>query len=197
MNIASRPFPCGHYIQPYIDAALELQRRERIKPEHIVSIQCPIPDYMIPLVCEPREEKLRPKTPWHARYSLQHCISEALSTGGLDKYSCNQEALADGRYSDLAAKVFGVPAENNEPRTQWSGEVHIRLKNGTAWRHRIAHLRGTPQNPMNKAAIVEKFNRNADGILTSRGIDLAIDALLTLEQSDNVSTMLKPLSVLP
>ena len=196
LNIASRPFPCGHYIQPYIDAALELQQRDKIKLEQIVSIQCPVPEYMIPLVCEPREEKLRPKTPWHARYSLQHCIAEALSTGGLDKYSCNPSALAEGRFSDLAAKVYGVPAGTNEPRTQWSGEVHVALHDGTTRRHRIAHLRGTPQNPMNQADIVKKFYRNADGVLTPEGIDHSVDVLLSLELSDNISTMLKTLSTL-
>ena len=193
LNIASRPFPCGHYIQPYIDAALELQQCEDLRLDQIVSIECPMPGYMIPLVCEPRDEKLRPKTSWHARYSLPHCIAEALSTGGLDKHSFDPAALADGRFAGLAAKVFGVTAETNEPRTQWSGEVHVTSRDGSKRRHRIDHLRGTPHNPMNVADMIEKFRRNAEGVLTPAGIDHAVNALLGLEKCDNVAALLEML----
>ena len=193
VNIASRPFPCGHYIQPYIDAALELQRREKVPLDKIAAIECPMPSYMIPLVCEPRDEKLRPKTPWHARYSLPHCIAEALTTGGLDKNSFDTAALADGRFAALAASVGGVVAESDELRTQWSGEVRFALRDGSILRHRIDHLRGTPQNPMTEADIVEKFCRNVEGVLEPEAVDHVVESLLLLSHCSDVTALLDTL----
>ena len=194
LNIASRPFPCGHYIQPYVDAALELQRREKLQLDQIVAIKCPMPNYMIPLVCEPRNEKLQPKTPWHARYSLPHCVAEALSTGSLDKHSFDPSAIANQRFAGLASKVSGVISKFNEPRTQWSGEVHVTLRDGTIKSHRIEHLRGTPHNPMDETDIIDKFRRNALGVLSPADINRSVDALLAIDRSNDINTMLEMLS---
>ena len=193
LNIASRPFPCGHYIQPYIDAALELQRRECVPVDEIAAVECPMPSYMIPLVCEPRDEKLRPKTSWHARYSLPHCMAEALTTGGLSKHSFDPVTLEDGRFAALAATVRGVAAEAEEPRTQWSGAARFTLRDGSQLRHRIDHLRGTPENPMSESDIVDKFRRNAEGALTPVAIDHAVETLLTLETCADITALVQTL----
>ena len=48
-----------------------------------------VPAGEVPIVCEPRESKLRPRTPYDAQFSLAYSVAAALVDGrvGLDTYA--------------------------------------------------------------------------------------------------------------
>ncbi len=194
-NVASRPYPCGHYIQPFLDACAALAGNEGIGlVENIVEIVCLVADYMVPLICEPRLEKLAPKTSWHARYSLQICVAELLVSGRFDKTSLSQRSLNDERIRTLAAKVScRVDAEARD-RNKWSGDVQISWTDGRVAHHRVEHLRGTPGNPMSDDDIYSKFRANAAGVLADSQIDPTIERIRTLEDVDDVRSAFASLS---
>ncbi|HYE92729.1 MAG TPA: MmgE/PrpD family protein, partial [Terriglobales bacterium] len=62
LRIGFKPYPCCHYLHAYIDCALRLRREQRVEPDSIVAVECRVPAAELPIVCEPRAVKLRPRT---------------------------------------------------------------------------------------------------------------------------------------
>jgi 2-methylcitrate dehydratase PrpD len=165
-SIAPKAYPCGHYIQPMIDAALELRRQHAFEPNEVRTIRCSMPAYVVPLVAEPVEEKRRPNTSFHGRFSLQHSMAEALIQGDLDKNSFAERNLVDPRFNKLADKIEVVIDPLATDRRRLGGTVEIELIDGQRNSFTVADMRGMPQNPMSEADLVRKFRMNASGVIT-------------------------------
>jgi 2-methylcitrate dehydratase PrpD len=194
LNIAPRAYPCGHYIQPFIDAALHIVRDHAIAVNEIEEVVCLVADYMVPLICEPAAEKIRPATSWHARYSLPFCIAECLLTRGFDKHSLAAKDLDDERYTALCRRIaYRVDPAASANRGQWSGEVQLTLRGGRQFHHRVEHMHGTPENPMTEAELIAKFLHNTSGVLPADKSEQIVDRILHLEDEDDIRAMLRPL----
>jgi hypothetical protein len=81
--------PCCHYNHAYLDCALALRREHGIEPDAIAAIECRVAAGELPIVCEPRESKLRPRITYDAQFSLAYSVAAALIDGrvGLDTYT--------------------------------------------------------------------------------------------------------------
>ncbi|MDO8280937.1 MAG: MmgE/PrpD family protein [Burkholderiaceae bacterium] len=193
MNVAPRAYPCGHYIQPFIDAALQLNATRPVAPDDIADVLCLVADYMVPLICEPALEKTQPATSWHARYSLPFCIAECFIAGSFTKHSLALKDLTDARYAALTRKVRYMVDPTATDRTQWSGEVRVTLKSGEEIRHRIDHMHGTPANPITQDELIAKFFHNASGVLSQSQSEQTVERLLALDRADDIRTVFAPL----
>jgi 2-methylcitrate dehydratase PrpD len=197
MSIASKVYPCGHYIQPFLDAAAALQSAYAPAVTDIVEIRCAVAEYMIPLICEPVSEKVEPNTSWHGRLSLQHSIAELLVTGRLDKRGYARKSLDDPHIVNLRRRVTFEPDPDASDRRSWAGDVTIRLKDGRSLRHRLAHMRGTPGNRLGVEDIVAKFRSNAEGVITHDNAERCIEFALALERLEDVSRLVATLAPQP
>lgn len=193
LNVVPRAYPCGHYIQPFIAAALGLREQQAVVIEDIVEIQCLVPEYWIPLICEPRDEKIRPATSWHARYSVQFCVAESLLANAFDKRSLSQSNLTDERFLSLAQKVTYAVDPLATDRSRWSGEVVVTFKSGLTRRHRVDDLIGTPRHPMSETQLIDKFIHNADGVLPMHVSQQFIEQVIHLEKITDINTIFAPL----
>ncbi len=136
LAIGFKPYPCCHYLHAFLDCALALREAHRLAPEAIDSIECLVPPAGMPIVCEPRPAKLRPRTPYDAQFSLPFSVAAAFIDGrvGLDTYAA--ERLDDAR-------------------------ILVRLRDGRRVEAHEADGRGGPARPLPEGAIVEKFRDNA------------------------------------
>lgn len=194
LNIAPRAFACGHYIQPFLDAALTLVQQNDVPPGDVAKIECSVADYMVPLICEPAAEKLAPATSWHARYSLPFCIAECVVRRSFTKHSLALADLTSDAHLKLASKVSYRIDPSAADRTQWSGEVAITFRDGRKISHRVQNMRGTAQNPMTEDDLVKKFMHNAEGILTISRAEQVSELLLNLDRVDDVRHVLSALA---
>lgn len=194
LNVASKSYPTGYVIQPFIEAVRTLTSQQRIVVKDIHHVTCRIADYAIPLVCEPRAEKLRPKNTWHARVSLQHSVAEAIIIGTLDKYAYAPDRLADPAINRLAEKVRYEVDPDAADRSKSCGEVLISLLDGTGLHHRVDGMRGTRANPMTRADFVRKFMANVGDVLAPSLAQRTIDAILDLDAASEVSEVFGLLS---
>ena len=189
LSISPKVYPCGHYNQPLVDAALALRREHKLSAEQILEIRCFLPGYVVPLVAEPAAEKRRPNTSFHGRFSLQHSIAEALVHGTLDKSSFADANLKDPRFNDIADRVQIVVDPLATDRRQLGGKVEMTLADGRQVSASVEHMTGTPQNPMTTDELINKFKSNADGILTESAIDDLAGAIMNLDRLDDVSAL--------
>jgi 2-methylcitrate dehydratase PrpD len=159
-NISFKPYPTGHVAHAFIDAALHL-RGDGVRAEDIDRVVCPIAAFMAALMCEPRVEKLRPATTWHARVSLPVTLAEAFLYGKVDAESFSAARLRDPRILALAERITHVIDADAPGREQWRGWVQVTLRDGTRRERVQPYNWGSPQNPLSQADIEAKFRSNA------------------------------------
>src|SRR5262249_46767463 len=94
-NSSFKPFPSAHVIHPYISAALRLREKHGIRLQDIASVECPVTQFIVTIVCEPTSEKFAPASDSHGRVSLQYSVAEALYHGTLGKNAYSAESRAN------------------------------------------------------------------------------------------------------
>ncbi len=174
-----KPYACAHVIHPYIDLALDLHR-EGIRAEDIAAISAPIQARYIPVVGAPREIKIAPRTPTHARASLLYCIAAAMHRGHLDLASFSPEAIAEPALLALAAKSFVEEDMTQTTPGQFRGELQIEMADGQIIRRTQEHNRGSVAIPLAHDEIVGKFRENAAGSLNDRDAERVVEACMAL-----------------
>ena len=162
LNIASKAYPSAFTIHPYIDSILDLRNAHGLRHEDVAEITCSVAPIFIKDICEPREDKLRPRTSWHARISLQHMVAEALVTGVMDRDSMTPALLRDPTINRLAEKIICVTDAEPLDLKRSGGKIRVRLCDGRDLNHQVEDMRGTRSNPIRRDDYFAKFKRNAD-----------------------------------
>lgn len=190
LNIASKLYPCAYTLMPFISAALALRQKNAIMLAEIREISCAIMPRSFRTVCEPVEDKRRPRSSWHGRISLQHTVAEALALGRFDKSAYAPSSLHDPVINALADKVIHVPDPVAAADTSRSrAVVSITMNDGRVLSHTVEDMLGTSRNPAPDAVYLDKFRANVDGVIAPQLRDELIDRLMTLEAADDVDAV--------
>ncbi|MGZ5126834.1 MAG: MmgE/PrpD family protein [Burkholderiales bacterium] len=184
--ISFKPYPTAHFIHSFLDALLNLVREHGIKPADVERVICPIAHYMIPIVCEPLHEKLKPATDWHGRVSLQYSLAEALYYGRLDGRGYAPESLTNPEILKLAAKVHYEEDPQAPGHEQFKGWVIIEMRDGRRFERVEPYNRGSANYPMSVDDVKAKFRDNASFMLKPQHIEQIIDKVDELERVSNV-----------
>lgn len=194
LDIAPKLYPCAYTMMPFIAAALALRQQHGLQPDQIAAVQCEIMPRSFAIVCEPVDEKRRPRTSWHGRISLQHTVAEALVTGKFDKTAYAPLNLADPLINAIADRVTYLPDPvAAADLTRSRAVVAVDLKDGRTVTHTIADMRGTAANPATEADYLAKFMANTGDIIARAQADRLIDGILRLEAIEDIDTLLAPL----
>jgi 2-methylcitrate dehydratase PrpD len=188
-NASFKPYPAAHVLHPYVDAILRARRDFDIAPSDVVQIDCPVAEFNVSIVCEPIEEKLAPATDSHARISLQYTIAEALYIGTLGKSAYAEQNLRNAEILALARRVRYYVDPDFPAPGRFKGAVRITLSDGRVITDTQEHNRGSAENPMTQAELRDKFDRNADGILSRAERDRLAGAIERIEYMDDVSLL--------
>jgi 2-methylcitrate dehydratase PrpD len=166
-NSSLKPFPAAHVIHPYLDALLRLRKKCAIAPSDVERIDCPVAAFIVPIVCEPTDEKFAPASDSHGRVSLQYSLAEALHAGELGKDAYVVENLRNAEILALARRVHyhvdpGFPGPG-----RFKGEVKVTLRDGRSFVETEEYNRGSVENPMTDEEIRRKFDENASSFLSA------------------------------
>jgi 2-methylcitrate dehydratase PrpD len=164
--IVFKPYPCCHLNHAYLDCALELRRAHVFEPGDVEAVECRVPAGQVPIVCEPRPAKLRPRSSYDAQFSLPYSVASALLDGrvGLDTYST--ERLAEPRRLALTDRVSHAVDPDSTFGRGFPGWVRLRLRDGRTVEARVPDSRGSLARPLPDEAIAEKFRDNASRALS-------------------------------
>jgi 2-methylcitrate dehydratase PrpD len=158
-GISLKPYPSAHVLHSFIEAVLAL-RAEGLRAEHAARILCPIADYMVGVVCEPRDKKVAPENDWQGRASLQYTLAEALVTGRLDGTSYRGDPETRARVRALAHKVEYEIDRGAKPG-QFKGWVIVETTDGRRLERVEQHNRGSAERPLSDEEVRRKFRDNA------------------------------------
>ena len=155
-----KPYPSNHFTHPAIDCALAL-RAAGLDPADIESVELGVAAPVLRTIAEPREDKIRPRTPYHAKFSGPFTVATALLGGGglgvyLDDFT--DETFTDPVRLALAAKVELVADERATEifPNGFAAVLRVRTKAGALLEHRVDSSRGGPEHPLSRDELLHQ-----------------------------------------
>lgn len=188
-GIGFKPYPCCHLNHAYLDCALDLRRAHGLVPDEVAAVECRVAAGQVPIVCEPREAKLRPRTSYEAQFSLPYSVASALLDGRVDLDSYTDERLGEPDRLALAARVtHAIDPDSTFPRG-FPGWIRIHLADGRVLEARSPDGRGSLARPLPREAILDKFRANAGRALPAPQVAELERVVLALETLPDVRTL--------
>jgi len=190
-KIAFKPYPCGVVLHPFLYCASRLKRDHRIDIEDIAKVRCEVPSGMIPLVCEPAEVKVTPRTVYDGRFSLPFTVAAMLADGKVNVTTFSEDKIKDQKILGLAKVVNYIARPNIDYPRCIPGHVSIEMKNGRVYEFNVETNPGGPQLPMTKEEHIMKFKSNASVVLREKTIREMLDKLEHLERVSNIQELME------
>jgi 2-methylcitrate dehydratase PrpD len=187
-EVAVKLYPSCHFTHPFVDAALEMMRRESLTAADVDDIRCLIHRDAVDVVCEPRAAKLRPQTDYEAKFSLPFVIAATFVHERFTLNELDDRALHDPRILMLAERVTNDDDPHSGYPHAYSGEIVVRTKAGRVLRHREQVNRGAVGRPIEHDDVVEKFRANAElARISERDAQRVVDRVLHVEHCTDVT----------
>lgn len=164
-EIALKPYPCCHFTHAFADAAfgvLAQLNTDRLAPGEVQRIVCPTAPALIPMVTEPAERKIAPRTVYDALFSVQYVVACALVGRPIDVATFYDEPLDDPEVLAMASRVTCPPDADTDFPAHFPGEVEVHLADGRVVRRRVPASHGTPEDPMPDDEVLAKFRSTAE-----------------------------------
>jgi 2-methylcitrate dehydratase PrpD len=162
-----KPFPTAHVLHPYISALLRLREQHGLMPDDVVSIECPVAEFNVSIVCEPVAEKCAPASQAHCRVCLQYTMAETLFRGALGKDAYADETRLNPDVLALARRVTYTVDPAYPGPGRFKGAVRVTLRDGRVLTEVEEYNRGSAENPMTPEELQAKFDDNASGFLSA------------------------------
>ncbi|GIW08914.1 MAG: MmgE/Prp family protein [Dehalococcoidia bacterium] len=187
-GIFYKPYPANHYTHAGIDAALAVRRKYGpLDPEQIERIELGVAGPTLRTIGQPREEKIRPQSGYHAQFSGPFTVATALLGGGglgvsFDDFT--DEKARDPRLLALAAKVelYADPEAEAIYPNQFPAILRVHLRDGRTLEERVMANRGGPDNPLSPEELRLKFTINATRLVSAERAEQIADAILALDE---------------
>jgi 2-methylcitrate dehydratase PrpD len=191
-RIAYKPYPACHFMHGAVGATAEAAGG--LSPADIEEIVVTVPAAGVDLVLEPTATKVAPRTTYEAKFSLQYSTAAMIVHGRCGVTTYADEAIRDPRVLELAQRVRYETKDYPTYPAAFPGGVRITTRDGRTLEADLPHQRGGPENPMTPAEVREKYRENAGLALEAEAVEALEEALLTLEEQDDLRAALAPLA---
>ena len=183
-------YPCCHLNHAYLDAVASLKRTEGLKAEQVDEVECLVPAGEIPIVCEPAAAKLRPRSPYDAKFSLAFCVAAALAGDRVGIGAFTEESIREPAALALAARVrYTVDPSSPYPRT-FPGWVKVRLTDGRVLEAREESQRGGPERPIARDEVIAKVRDNTARLMPQPRVAALEGAVLGMDRARDLGPLL-------
>ncbi|MFI7635590.1 MmgE/PrpD family protein [Nonomuraea sp. NPDC049400] len=187
-----KPYPTNHFTHPAIDCALVL-RAGGLSPAEVEDVELGVPGPVLRTIAEPREEKINPRSPYHAKFSGPYTVAAALHGGGGLGLSLDDFASLSPERLELAKRVRCVADERASeifPRA-FAAVMRVRLRDGSVLEHRVDSSRGGPEHPLTQDELAVKFRANAGRALPPDDVEALLAAVGSLPSAPSVTPLLR------
>jgi 2-methylcitrate dehydratase PrpD len=180
-NNSLKPYPAGFVIHPLLDLALDWRRAN---PKAVVE---KVRARGNPLLLQ-RTDRPEVRTGRESQVSLQHAVAAALVRGkaGLDQFT--DACVNDPAVSAMRRKIE-VAAKPS--LSTIAAEMEFVTADGRTHTVSTQAARGSAANPLKDAEIEDKLRIEADSWQKGHDIQPLIDAVWTIDRSEDVSALAK------
>jgi 2-methylcitrate dehydratase PrpD len=195
-RIAYKPFPVCHFMHGTLGATHEAMDGRLFAPDEIAEVVVTVPDAGVSLVLEPATEKKTPRSEYEGKFSLQYSVASMLVRGHVAVADFTDDAIADPAVLEVARKVtYETPDYPTYPQA-FPGGVRVTLVSGEVLERDYPYQQGGPENPLSPDDVRAKYRANARLALADDAVDRLEEAILTLEEQDDITAALAPLTLL-
>lgn len=192
-RIAYKPYPACHFMHGAVGATAEAAAGG-LSPDEVEEIVVTVPAAGVDLVLEPVAAKLAPRTTYEAKFSLQYSAAAMLVHGRCGVSTYAEDAIRDPRVLELAQRVRYAVKDYPTYPAAFPGGVQITMQDGRRLEADLPHQRGGPENPMTADEVREKYRENAVPALDEDAVEALEEAILALEEQDDLRSALAPLA---
>ena len=192
-RIAFKPYPACHFMHGAVGATAEAGAGG-LEPDDVEEIVVTVPAAGVDLVLEPAETKVAPRTTYEAKFSLQYSAAAMVVHGRCGVTTYADDAIRDPRVLELARRVRYETKDYATYPAAFPGGVRITTRDGRTLEADLPHQRGGPENPMSPDEVREKYRENAGVALDPEAVELLEEAVLALEERDDLRAALAPLA---
>jgi len=191
LDIAYKPYPCGHVIHAFLDAAHRICANNEYSPDNIKNIKCFAAKGTIDLVLDPLDAKKSPRSSYDAKFSLPYCIASILVRGTCNVEDFSEEAIKDLNVLKLASLVSYEEDSSQDFPRYFPGSVEITFDDGNKIIEHEKFQRGCLKNPMTKEDIEKKFLDNSTMVFNRDTSERLLDSIMGLDKSENLNALLE------
>jgi 2-methylcitrate dehydratase PrpD len=185
-QIALRPWPCSAASQGVVTALFDLMRQHDLTAERTERLRV----YVSPACCDAYAKRRTFSGKWEASASIHYTAAVALHERAL--WMEQFERFDDAQLRHFAKERVDLVADPALSAEQARVEAHT--KDGAVLRAECKASKGTPENPLTRAEIEEKFRRAAAGRLDESRARVVLDAISHLEELRSVQSLMAALS---
>jgi 2-methylcitrate dehydratase PrpD len=189
-SISFKPYPACHFVHSALDAGRALLA-EGLDPAKVTAVFVAVPEPAVPLVLEPREDKIEPRTPFDAKFSLQYSLATMLVRGEVGISAYRDDAIADDAVLRMAGRVFYEVEQFPAYPAVLPTRVTVRLRGGEVIT-KLAPADSIPSG-LDAGGVRAKFMANASLGLEPADARALESALLTIDDRDDLHDALAPL----
>ncbi len=185
----TKRFPLGQFSQTVAQAAVEA--RSSFKgTDDIAAVNINVSRAAITVMAD-SPDKWRPQTHETADHSMPYAAGLVLLYGKIDPAFYEDPYLHDPRLLDLVGRIKVMPlVEADQPELANLCVMELVLASGARKTVRVEHHRGHYKNPMTDAEMEDKFRTSAQRYMRPEAIDILVHALWTLEDEQQVSSLI-------
>ena len=154
-----KPWPNGVWNHASMDGTATIMRRESLTVADVERIDCFVPPICIPIVCEPRDAKLNPRSVYHMKFSLQFSVAMLAVLGAVEVDDYTEKTLANAAIHEFAARIH-CHADPSMPPDTFPARVRLTTVDGRVFEEDVPAQRGTRRNPMSTEDHRRKFRGN-------------------------------------
>jgi 2-methylcitrate dehydratase PrpD len=171
-----KPYACHVTAQAPIELMRALMAEHRFAAADIAAIEVAASEKVAS-----HHAEQRPADVMLGQYSVPFSLAVAAFRDPANPDSFANDAVHDAAILDLAARIRIVPGESG-----WGAGLAVALRDGRKVSGTIKSFRGCPETPMSLEDIAAKFRRLTQG---KPGVDALLDALLDIENVDDVAAL--------
>jgi 2-methylcitrate dehydratase PrpD len=194
-RIAYKPYPVCHFMHGSLGATAMGADGRTFAADEIDEVVVTVPEAGVSLVLEPAERKRVPRSEYEGKFSLQYSVASLLVRGHVAVGDFTDEAIADPEVLALAAKVRYETRDYPTYPQAFPGGVRVALADGSSFEGDLPHQRGGPENPLTADEVRAKFRENAALALPQAAVVALEDAVLRLDEHDDLTAALAPLAL--
>jgi 2-methylcitrate dehydratase PrpD len=183
LNISLKPYPACHATHSSIDIARIFRDKYKLSLDEVESINFYVPKICLDLVAEPIEEKLRPSTPYSAKFSLHYTVIKAFQKGWVGIWDFTEESIKDEntlKYMKIV-KVYYEKSFDKYGDKVIPAKAVVFTKDGKKFEETVINHKGTPDNPLTKEEVITKFEDNLNPTVYSKVKKEIIEIVLNIE----------------
>ena len=183
-----KSLPIRYELQTPVELALTLHKS--FKPSDIQAIHV----YMDKRSLWTRSEDpglWDPRTRETADHSGPYLIGAALVDGAINHDSFTEKRFRDPEILSLVDRIEMIADHKLGEEFPWKMACRIEIDTLDGKRHvfRLDNPKGHPQNAMTEAELIEKFHRQAAGVISKERRDQIVDWVFSLESKSNIKEL--------